>query len=263
MACAHSLATAHHQQTDGQTERMIQTIKTYLRHYTNSNQTNWIDKIPMAQLAINNRQSATTKQVPYEANHGRLPRLNANNDQWKAQARCEEATTRIAYLEKIWDDCKRRIAEVAEETTIRENKKRREGPQLKEGDKVYIDAKNFKRKGRSKTFEPKKVGPFAISKVMSNDNYELSLPANAKRHPEFHISLLHKAHPDTPLQETFHYEPEEEDTFEVEAILKQQGNQYLVKWKGYPDSENTWHYEKDLTSCQELIEEFHRKEHPA
>ena len=36
--------------------------------------------------------------------------------------------------------------------------------------------------------------------------------------------------------------------------------QYLVKWKGYDDGENTWEWEDMLTKCQEKIEEYERRE---
>jgi len=50
---------------------------------------------------------------------------------------------------------------------------------------------------------------------------------------------LELADPETPCQETFYFEKEKEDEFEVERILEQKGQNYLIKWKGYPDSENT------------------------
>ena len=34
--------------------------------------------------------------------------------------------------------------------------------------------------------------------------------------------------------------------------------QYLVKWKGYPDSDNQWLDAKDMENAQELIAEFHK-----
>ena len=52
-----------------------------------------------------------------------------------------------------------------------------------------------------------------------------------------------------------------EEEFEVEQILdmKQMGRgrktHYLVKWKGYPTSDNSWEPEKNLNT-DELIAEF-------
>lgn len=57
-------------------------------------------------------------------------------------------------------------------------------------------------------------------------------------------------------------EDEEEEEFEVESIVKDRifkgKRQYLLKWKGYPNSENTWENEENL-QCFELIKEYQRK----
>ena len=39
--------------------------------------------------------------------------------------------------------------------------------------------------------------------------------------------------------------------------LSEKKKQYLVKWKGYPDSDNQWLDAKDMENAQELIAEFH------
>jgi hypothetical protein len=74
-------------------------------------------------------------------------------------------------------------------------------------------------------------------------NYKLDLPKDAKIHPVFHVSLLEQANPKTPIQKDFHYQVEEETEWEVKKIIKHQKkdnrDEYLVKWLGYPDSENT------------------------
>ena len=75
-------------------------------------------------------------------------------------------------------------------------------------------------------------------------NYELELPEDAKICLVFYVSLLEKASDNTTVATSMQYEPEEETTYEVEGILARkkdqyQGDQYLIKWKGYPDSENT------------------------
>ena len=55
----------------------------------------------------------------------------------------------------------------------------------------------------------------------------------------------------------------EEEQYEVEQKLDERNHgrwkkkQYLVKWKGYPDSDNQWLDAKDMDNAQELIAEFH------
>ena len=55
----------------------------------------------------------------------------------------------------------------------------------------------------------------------------------------------------------------EEEQYEVERVLDEHNygrwkkKQYLVKWKGYPDSDNQWLDAKDMENTQELIAEFH------
>ena len=69
------LSTAFHPTTDGQTERMNQTLEVYLRHYVNHAQDNWVSLLPMAQLALNNHYTDTTGTSPFYANFGKDPNL--------------------------------------------------------------------------------------------------------------------------------------------------------------------------------------------
>jgi len=72
------LSTAHHQQTDGQSERKIQELQSYLRGYIDYEQTNWIELLPIAQYAMNDAESATTKVTPNFAVFGTIRRNGIN-----------------------------------------------------------------------------------------------------------------------------------------------------------------------------------------
>ena len=96
------------------------------------------------------------------------------------------------------------------------DKNHREGPNLKEGGKVYLHTKNLKTQRPSRKLGHIREGPFKIKKKLEKNTYELDLPKGTKIHPVFHVALLEPANQETPLQETLHVEPPEE--YEVEAI---------------------------------------------
>src|SRR6202008_3036152 len=102
-------------------------------------------------------------------------------------------------------------------------------------------------------------------------NCKLELPTTMKIHPVFNNSLL------KPYVETFQHGPNylrpppdivegEEGHYEIEQILgsrptrNRKSTQYLVKWKGYPDSENSWLPAKELTHAQELLRQFENRQ---
>ena len=99
------------------------------------------------------------------------------------------------YLEETSDKMQHQI-----------NKKRKMAPQLKKGDKVYLLTKNWKVKPpRMKKLDHTKVGLFLVEEKTGPVNVRLRLPRDAWVHPNFHISMIEPADPETPLQETFHY----------------------------------------------------------
>jgi hypothetical protein len=92
-----------------------------------------------------------------------------------------------------------------------------------------------------------------------------------KIHPVFHNSLLkpyHKTKEHSPNYEkpTLEIVNSEEGHYKIEAILmarptqNRKSTQYLIKWKGYPASENSWLPEKELTNAKELLDKFKQQE---
>ena len=49
-------------------------------------------------------------------------------------------------------------------------------------------------------------------------------------------------------------------TYEVEKVVDSKGSgknvEYLVKWEGFPSSENTWEPAANLASCKEVCPTF-------
>jgi hypothetical protein len=214
----------------------------------------------MAQLAMNNAVSASTKTSPFYANHGRHPNLFERT--LPCNIKTQKALLAAEELKKVHQELQKHIKEAQDKSISYVNKKRKMAPQLKRGDKVYLLTTNLSTLRPSKKLDHVKVGPFLISKVLGPVNYKLDLPPDAKVHPNFNIKYLEPADPDTPLQTTFHYEPQEEDIFTVEKILKHRQvsnkKEYLIKWKGYPHADNTWEPEEHLLNCRQELRRYYR-----
>lgn len=257
MKVKQSLSTAFHPQSDGQTEILNQILEQYLRSYVNYQQNDWVEWLPLAQWAYNSSDIENIKMSPFRANYGFDPVIKIHATQSvnapAATAHATKITEIQKHLQKEWIFLQNRMKHYAD-------KKRLPAPILEEGHKVYLLRKNIKTKRPSDKLDWKKIGPFLIKRKISNINYELSLPDGMKIHPIFHISLLEKAPDDSALATRITIDNTTE--YEVERILKARGNtkkrEYLIKWKGYPNSENTWEPIKNLKNCSDLLKDFRR-----
>ncbi|TPX16414.1 uncharacterized protein E0L32_012424 [Thyridium curvatum] len=256
------LSTAYHPQTDGQTERLNQVLEAYLRNYVNYDQDNWVELLPLAQFAYNSAPTETTKVSPFFANYGRNPEAYR---QPRDKVNADSAILKAEHLKKLHASLKTELEFVQERVRHYYNRKRMKGPSFSEGDMVYLLRKNITTKRPSDKLDHKKLGPFKIVQRISTSNYRLSLPKTMRIHPIFHVSLLEPAPPGVRLKEPVEVEAEEEE-YEVEQILEQRvsDGKYLVKWKGYNATENTWEPKEHLTHCQRKLRQFHQRsrDHP-
>jgi hypothetical protein len=211
----HKLSTAYHPQTDGQTERLNQTLEQYLRSYVNYEQDNWVELLPVAQFAYNSATAESTKVSPFFANNGYNPEIHREPRQGpevpKAFRKAEE-------LKTLHQELKHELAFVQERMSKYYNASRMKGPSFERGDKVFLLRKNIKTKRPSDKLDHKKLGPFEIEKVVSDSNCRLKLPSTMRIYPVFHISLLEPVPRNARLQEPVEVDPVEEE-YEVEAIL--------------------------------------------
>src|SRR5699024_10669903 len=139
-----------------------------------------------------------------------------------------------------------------------------EGPTLKRGEKVFLLRRNIETKRPSQKLDHQKIGPFTIEEKTGPVNYRLKLPKSMKHiHPVFHISLLEPAPKNAIPTENIEIESDD-DEYEVERVLdyRQVNGRpcYLIKWKGYDTSENTWEPIANLTGCHQLVKEYHQRQ---
>ena len=138
-------------------------------------------------------------------------------------------------------------------------------PRYKEGNLVWLEGRNLSLNQPTPKLVPRRHGPFKVVQVMSPVNYRLELPMQWSIHPVFHINLL-ALYWETITHGANYLRPppdlvDNEEEYEVEKILdsRQFGRhkrlQYLVKWKGYPDSDNMW-VDKDDVFAGDKVQEF-------
>ena len=108
----------------------------------------------------------------------------------------------------------------------------------------------------------RKLGPFKIEERISQNNYQLALPATMKlKTSVFHVSLLELAPKNARLATKEEAEDEEEE-WDVEEILDSRWTkgqlEYLVKWLDFGPEDNSWQPATNL-HCLEKVKEFHQR----
>ena len=137
-----NLSTAFHPQTDGQTERVNQSVKHYLRVFTSYKQDNWSTILGQASFAYNNMYYTATKLTPFFANFGYhlrwvdkvIPITKTN---------VPIAHQIIEDIRALYNQCRDNIASANERYSIAYNKKRRKTPDFKVGDLVMLSFDNI------------------------------------------------------------------------------------------------------------------------
>ena len=140
-------------------------------------------------------------------------------------------------------------------------------PQFTVGDQVWLEGSHLRLPHQLTKLAPKRYRPFTIMKQINPVTYQLILLTTWQIHPVFHASLL------SPYTETDAHGPNYsrpppdliggEEFYEVEQIQDHRCHghsrtlQYLIKWKGSPESDNTWE-PADLVLTLDLLKEYHK-----
>ncbi|KAJ6436038.1 hypothetical protein O9K51_11434 [Purpureocillium lavendulum] len=239
------LSTAFHPQTDGQTERINQTIEQYLRTFCNKEQSDWMDKLPLAEFAYNTSHHDTVKAAPAEVLMGYQPR-SKGHVKGRLETFSPHAMERVRGLRELHERTALLIAS-AQKRQAHYYNKGREPKSFQEGDWVLISTKHLPLRRPTRKLTEKYVGPYQVEQVIGGHKlaYRLRLPSTVKIHNVLPVSSLEPY----SCRDKEPAEPEDnpfmaESTYEVERVLDHRGpksrRRYLVKWKGHGEEENSW-----------------------
>jgi transposase InsO family protein len=259
-----SLSTAFHPQTDGETERVNQEIEQYLQIFCNYQQDNWADLLPFAEFAHNIRSHSATKRSPFEVWYGYQPEFIPPLHFATTLPALEE---RLQTLEQLRQEVAASLKVAAD--IMRQSRPDAPTHRFKEGDLVFLEGTNIQTTHPKAKLAPRRHGPFKVTTAFAVTS-RLDLPPSWHIHPVFHNSLLR------PYKETSAHGPNytkpppeivegESDHYEIETVIKsclspnRRGIQYLVKWKGYPDAENSWIAASGMKHATYLTQAFHKK----
>jgi hypothetical protein len=256
------MSTAYHPQTDGQTERANRTLEDVLRNYVSNKQNDWDDHLTAAEIAVNSSVQSSTGFTPYYLNYGDHPVLPTqfplqyiNND--SLYDMLQQLSSNLALAKKNMENARERQAHYA-------NMSRRDVT-FQVGEEVLLSTQNLKLPaGITRKLANKYTGPFKVLESVSETSYKLQLPKDWNIHPVFHVSLLKKyvANSRSSSQQTIEINNTESGNpeYEVEKIIgkrlgRDQQMEYLVLWKGYPESESTWE-SYDIVKDLKALDEF-------
>lgn len=258
-----ALSSAWHPQSDGQTERVNRTIEQMMRTYIQSREEDWPKLLPALELAYNCTPHSATGLSPFEVMIGENPVRSQDLD--VVDQFPPTVTPPMTKAFRLLVDRAAAHLELAKNQQKAYADKSRRPLELSKGDMVWVSTRYMAPRG-SRKFQQRYVGPYRVLERIGKVAYKLALPPSMPMHPVFHVSLLTPDRP-RPADMTIpsEWEPTDEapdgsPVYEVENILDQEGEgqnaRYLVKWKGFPDSDATWEPLSNLTNCGALLRAF-------
>ncbi|KAL8114622.1 hypothetical protein AgCh_021469 [Apium graveolens] len=227
-----NMSTAYHPQTDGQSERMIQTIEHMLRVGALDFKGNWDDHLPLIEFSYNDS---------YHASIGMPPELVQQTRDavvliWKKLEAAHDRQRKNADL--YWKDMNFEI-----------------------GSLVLLKVSPWKgsvRFGQKGKLSPRYIGSFEVLKQIGKVAYEIALPLQLQHiHNMFHVSMLKPYIPNS--NQVIEYEPIEfqsdlpyvERLIQIldrkERVLRNKSIPIVkVHWRNHRVEESTWELESDI-----------------
>ena len=245
-----ALATAHHPQTDGQSERAVQTLIKLLRTYSTDQQADWEMLLPYLEMAINSMPNESTKVAPSEVVLGRIPRLPfdfaiSHRDDKRTESQHdltahEDSHSRSFPTDENVKNLQHRLKDIrlmvfnhqvtASSRSQRFFNKGRKAEVFEPGDWVMLDTRSYSLNPQERKQTERFTGPYVVRRKIHTNAYELSgLPPNLPKVQN--VQFLRKfkesmdcfdSRPETPYARPEVTEDKEVE-WEVSAIMDSRG----------------------------------------
>jgi hypothetical protein len=253
-----NMSTAYHPQTDGQSERTIQTLEDMLRVCAIDFKGNWDDHLPLIEFSYNNSFHASIGMPPYEALYGRKCRSPLY---WDEVGERKMLGPEMVQQTKDAIDLIRGRLVAAQDRQKKYADLARKDKEYEEGDLVLLKVSPWKglmRFGKKGKLSPRYIGPFEILRRIGEVAYELALPPNLQQvHNVFHVSMLRKYNPDArhvveyeqvDIQPDLSYiEQPVEIIDRKDQVLRNKVIKLVrVLWRNHNVEESTWELESAM-----------------
>ena len=191
------LSTAYHPQTDGQTERTIQSLEDLLRACVLEESKSWDQFLPLVEFTYNNSYHSSIDMAPFEALYGRKCRtplcwVETGENLILGPEIIQETNEKVRLIQskiKAAQDRQKSYADL-----------RRKPLEFQEGEHVFLRVTPMTGIGRVmkiKKLTPRFVGPYQILQRIGPVAYRIALPPSLSNlHDVFHVSQLRKYIPD-------------------------------------------------------------------
>jgi transposase InsO family protein len=235
----HRFSNPYYPQSNGLAEYGVKMIVSTIRKLCNNDSSNWDEKVALAQLCINTKFRYKSGSTPYSLMFARQYNKLKDYSDPKNKAEIpkkptpiEELEKRIGYMNEIvFPAIKERTQKILEEYEKKFNKKHYI-IDIPVGTAVMVRLPH-----RASKLSVLYEGPYIVHHKTQANNYVLKTENNELLHRDYTPSELKIV----SIDET----AIEDELFEVEDIRDHRDNEngekeYLVKWAGYGERENSW-----------------------
>jgi hypothetical protein len=242
------MSSSYHPQSDGQTERVNQTMETFLRCFVNACPSKWLNWLPLAEFWYNSCDHSAIGCSPFEALYGYTPTHFGVSSSDVVPS--SDLSSWLREREVMNSLIKQHLARAKLRMKKQADKSRSE-ISFEVGESVFLKMQPYVQSSLAPRSNQKLAfkffGPYKIIAKVGSVAYKLDLPTSSSIHPVFHVSQLKKVvsgnvevTPDVPA---------DTDSLRVpEAILHKKFvnrgvnpvTQVLIKWSNWPSSLATW-----------------------